>query len=469
MRPSHAMPDKNLSVSEISSVSDSILDVRFLIDISLCRQYHGQNPVGIVRVEREIARAFLKSGHEVSFFYFEPTLETMIVIPRHQAASMVGELQKFESEFHEIKSSINNPQSSLDVVSQDHLRAFLRHVRNCLSQQVVLSGSNGVQSNTSNSTLEFFDNDVLISAGLVWDANYFEKIYRAKQQIKLFVVQIVYDIVPIRMPEFCVPGMNVRFPKFLLETAWTADLVYCISDSTLLDVKSYFSDHKLPMPALHRIKLGSDPIQKHVAHLSPSGTLQPNNFVLYVSTIEPRKNHMTLFHVWRNLYSANRDALIPLVMVGRHGWNSGDLVTMIKAAENLFPDFIKMMMEVPDTELEWLYQNARFTVYPSLYEGWGLPVAESLARGKFCIASNTSSIPEAANGFADLIDPLDLPSWTRTILHFLTNPEELLQREAAIKAEYREITWTEAMEDFLESLTAFLRQAQATQSPELER
>lgn len=463
------MPSKPLSNFEISSAAEDALDARFLVDISLCRQYQGQNPVGIVRVEREIARVFLRSNYEVSFFYFDSNIGTMIVVSWHQAASIIGEHQSSDNSFFNSEFIDSRDQLCSEIMDHDKLRRFLRHIRNSVSQKVVPSYISSAQNVLSNSTLEFFDNDVVISAGLVWDANYFEILYNVKQKTNIFVVQILYDIVPVHMPEFCVPGMNVRFPKFLLETAWTADLVYCISDSTLLDIKSYYENHKLPMPDLHRIKLGSDSVQGHIARLTPPGNLQSNKFVLYVSTIEPRKNHITLFHVWRNLYQTNRNELIPLVIVGRHGWNSGDLVTMIKAAEHLFPDYIKMMMEVPDAELEWLYQNARFTVYPSLYEGWGLPVAESLARGKFCIASNTSSVPEAASGFADLIDPLDLPAWTRTILHFLANSQELSQREAIIKAHYREVSWAEAMEEFLDSLTTSIGQAQAAKSLAPER
>ena len=425
---------------------------RFLIDLTTSRAYKGINPVGIVRTEREIGKALLATGHDIEFFYFEPESKKFLLIPRVEATAILGEARILESGMREV-----SPVSSVrDVASEvgkgdDHLR-FLKQVQSRLTRQITSRQLSRTHGTLQDEVLEFFDGDVVISAGLLWDGDYLELLYNKKKSTDLFLAQIIYDIVPILIPEFCVPGMNIRFPKFLLDASWTADAFYCISDSTLRDVEAYLRKNNLPIPALHRIELGADSEQYDRTEFKLSSTVKPGSFITYVSTIEPRKNHMTLFHVWRQLYQTNREALIPLVIVGRQGWNSSDLITMIKAAEHLYPKYIKFMTDVSDSELDWLYRNSRFTVYPSLYEGWGLPVAESLARGKFCIAASTSSIPEVAQGCAELIDPLDSLAWTNSIRHFLTNPEDIFEREKEIKDKYKPTSWASAMEEFVTSI-----------------
>ena len=427
--------------------------LRFLVDLTTSRAYKGVNPVGIVRTEREIGKALLASNHEVEFFFFNPDTKEFLLISRHEATNILGETKDNETGFRSKCFDLKAPEVTPDIAEDSDLRLFLGRVSRCIVQRRDLNKLDGTSIPVVAKHLEFFDGDVLISAGLLWDGDYLKIIYTIKQKTRLFLAQIIYDIVPVLIPEFCVPGMNTRFPKFLLDAAWTADALYCISDSTLHDVDTFLQRHSLPVPGLHRIELGVDLVQQHEPTPKISNSLKPNDFIVYVSTIEPRKNHIMLFHVWRQLYQTDRDKLIPLVIVGRQGWNSSDLINMITAAEHLYPNYIQIMTDVSDAQLDWLYRNSRFTVYPSLYEGWGLPVAESLARGKFCITADTSSMPEVACGLAELIDPLDFAAWTKSVRHFLVTPQDILTREQNIRSSYTHVSWTAAMDKFVISIT----------------
>jgi hypothetical protein len=77
-----------------------------------------------------------------------------------------------------------------------------------------------------------------------------------------------------------------------------------------------------------------------------------------------------------------------------------------------------------------------FTVYSSLYEGWGLPVAESLALGKSCIASDASSLPEVGGDFPEYIDPTDVSAWADRLSFYIDNPDAVREREEKIRSEY---------------------------------
>jgi glycosyltransferase involved in cell wall biosynthesis len=104
---------------------------------------------------------------------------------------------------------------------------------------------------------------------------------------------------------------------------------------------------------------------------------------------------------------------------------------------------IVQLNQVNDAELDLLYRHALFTVFPSLYEGWGLPVSESLAYGKFCIASNTSSLPEVGGDLVEYLDSWDLPAWVERLAYYFDNPKELKKREKKIASDYIPITWAD--------------------------
>lgn len=129
----------------------------------------------------------------------------------------------------------------------------------------------------------------------------------------------------------------------------------------------------------------------------------PDSYLFTVSTVEPRKNLVTLLDAYARLKKQTGSACPPLVIVGRKGWNSDDILGyMSELGESVrFPGF------VTDQELIALYQMATCLVFPSLYEGFGLPVVEAMMAGCPVITSTTSSLPEVAGDAALLVDPLD--------------------------------------------------------------
>jgi hypothetical protein len=169
-------------------------------------------------------------------------------------------------------------------------------------------------------------------------------------------------------------------------------------------------------------------------------------FVLFVSTIEGRKNHVLAYRTWEKLVEAGEDPP-RLICVGRPGWQAEEFVSLQTASAGL-GGRIEVLSDVSDGELEWLYANCLFTIYPSLYEGWGLPITESLVRGKLCVASNTSSMPEAGGDLALYVDPLDPDDFGRTIRRLLANPEMVREREEAIRVGFVPRLWDDVTADY---------------------
>ena len=386
---------------------------RFLIDISTSLRWRGHSAVGIVRTERELAQYFLRHRPDAAFFSFDIEKNEFWLVPVEEVAALFE--GRVPAPKHAVESSLGE-------------RVLLR----------------------------FRQTDVVVSVGLQWDLSYMAQLYTEKLRCGMTVVQMVHDIIPIKMAEYCVPGMEFKFPKFLLDTGWTADLIVSNSESTSRDLTAYFDDIGLKTPPIVPIRLGSDlPTDRPLTDPSLF-ELKPSKFVLYVSTIEPRKNHQMLFNIWRELHARDKDNLPTLVFVGGMGWNSDNFTYFVKSSHSLYPKYVKVLSDITDEQLDWLYRNAQFTLYPSLYEGWGIPIAESLARGKVCISSNTSSMPEVGERFADLIHPMDYIAWRDRIAHYLSEPDALAAREKDIADGYTITTWDACMSRFSQDLFAAL-------------
>jgi glycosyltransferase involved in cell wall biosynthesis len=152
------------------------------------------------------------------------------------------------------------------------------------------------------------------------------------------------------------------------------------------------------------------------------------DFWLSVGTIEPRKNQRRLVEAYAR-YLALGGTPMPLVLAGGKGWLMDNFQ---KHLNELGIDArIIMTGYVTDEELIWLYRNCFVNLYPSLFEGFGLPVLEGMQFGAPTLTSNTSSLPEVAGNAAILLDPEDIEGWAQTMLRLTANRLERDQLSAA--------------------------------------
>ena len=149
--------------------------------------------------------------------------------------------------------------------------------------------------------------------------------------------------------------------------------------------------------------------------------VQEGGFWLTVGTIEPRKNQRQLAEVYAR-YRALGGPPLPLVFAGGKGWLMDDFYAHLEQL-GITGDVI-MTGYVSDDELIWLYRNCYGNLYPSLFEGFGLPVLEGMQFGAPTLTSNTSSIPEVAGEAALLLAPDDTEGWARGMLRLTENRGE---------------------------------------------
>lgn len=289
----------------------------------------------------------------------------------------------------------------------------------------------------------FAPGDVYVSLGLDWDQKDFAYLYEEKQRLGLKVVLFCYDIIPVRLPHLCVGDVASIFGRYFTDLAWCADKVLCISDYSRRDLTAFLGEIGAPVPAMAVVRLGSE--LPDAASPVPTGELAAlieKKYILFVSTIERRKNHETLYRAYTRLIAQGMTDLPQLVFVGMPGWGVHDLMLDLQLDPRIKP-YLKIFNNLSDDDLGVLYRHAYFTAFPSLFEGWGLPVAESLSYGKFCLASHAASIPEVGGDLLDYLDPWDVSAWAERLAWYFQHPEAVAEKEQRIRAEYRPTPWDE--------------------------
>lgn len=295
----------------------------------------------------------------------------------------------------------------------------------------------------------FAAGDVYLSMGLDWDQKDLAYLYAQKRAIGFKTVLFCYDVIPVKLPHLCVGDVAASFAHYFANVAWCADEVLCISECTRNDLQSLLTELGTPQPPQSVIKLGCELATNATTNVSPDvASVLERPYILFVSTIERRKNHETLYRAYTRLLDQGQKDLPLLVFVGMPGWGVQDLMADVRF-DYRTRDLIKVLNNVADADLVRLYRHALFTAFPSLYEGWGLPVAESLAAGKFCLASRAASIPEVGGDLIEYVDPWDVPAWAERLSWYIAHPEALAEREARIREAYQPTSWSMCAEEIL--------------------
>lgn len=296
--------------------------------------------------------------------------------------------------------------------------------------------------------------DMVCVFGSPWfHPDYAALVRQTKEQLGVDFVILVYDLIPIIRPDLVVSSLGQQFQHWYESCLPQASSIFSISNATAADITLWAERSSLPLAARPQpIPIGTGfTMPEALPDVLPAGLTQ-GGYVLFVSTIEVRKNHILAFRVWQKLLQdLPRDQVPQLVFVGRRGWMVADLMQQIENAQHLSGK-LTIIDDANDATLAALYQGCRFTLFPSHYEGWGLPVTESLLYGKVCIAAETSSVPEAGGPFCLYIDPDNVTAATATIRHALEDKDLIEAMERKIKAEFRATPWSASAEHVMRAL-----------------
>ncbi len=312
-------------------------------------------------------------------------------------------------------------------------------------------GSRDISLNTK---AEFRDDAVMIMLGIWWSNRPFRAVEELKTSHGLRFVSMVYDLLPIRRPEFFgSPSFSATFKKHVDHVIRLSDAICAISQSTARDVTAYAAEagvaiHPVkPIPLCSEMKQSTPPV--HSKRLRETG-LRPNGFALFVSTVNPRKNHWFAYQLWRRAVETMGDQVPTLVFAGQLDGGSG--LGLIAQDAMMWQRKLLFIEGPMDGEVAWLYANCAFTLFPSWSEGWGLPITESLLYGKYCLAGDNSSQPEAGQGLAFHADVLDGAAWLAELRRLITEPGYLETANARVRDGFVARTWNDVSADVYDAI-----------------
>lgn len=296
--------------------------------------------------------------------------------------------------------------------------------------------------------------------GGAWIRNplYIHALSGLRSRIAADLTVLIHDLIQMKMSHAYPSGTGEEFTRNARMLVSAADRFLVYSEVSRTDLRELLQETGNYFKEIFKFKMGDMLDEsgsfnglKKADDSQIRGNFRNKRFVLFVSSIDVRKNHVLLINVWRRLIQERGAGTPHLVLVGRVFWRGEEVVTAVTTERGL-SQFVHILSDVNDGDLDWLYRNAMFTLYPSIYEGWGLPVAESLAYGKLCITSDSTATREISPELTDLLDPYDFRAWLNRVDLYLDNPDALKRKETKIAAEFRRVDWRESVDGILSAI-----------------
>ena len=296
---------------------------------------------------------------------------------------------------------------------------------------------------------------VAVFLGAVWIADALMIAARDLHARGAKLVFLLYDLTPV-LEAGHTAAVNRLFERYLALVLECGAAVPAISRSSRADLAEYARQMGMALPpgTATGLPCGITP-QQYDTGRSP----WPRPYALFVGTIEARKQHEVALAAWHTLIDKHgADAVPDLVCIGRLGWHSDAFLREIVTTRGLDGKVSLLTNSVPDAELAAFYAHADFTVYPSRYEGWGLPISESLAFGKVAITARNSSLTEAGGDLASYTNTGDVDDLVAVIERDGLDSAHRRELEQRIRAEFRDLTWQEVAD----AITADIEQARSS-------
>jgi glycosyltransferase involved in cell wall biosynthesis len=449
---------------------------RLLFDISTSMRWFGP-PVGIVRVEREFAKWAIKHDQNCQFVFFNPILQIYQEVRQQHLSTLLEGLITVDTTG--MPNASGSRRRKTDRVPRAILPAFLwltqfrrmalrtagvsllanksarlRHI-NYIIQRILAGGkyrrllisSDGQQRAVVpvealvGAPVVFQPGDRVLFTGANWEHSNVAVLCKQKQRVELDFISLCHDVIPLKFPHFFAPRDVTSLRRHFDQVFEIASLNLVCSNVVANDISQYCSANGIEVGPIRKIPLGFNFSGDFDTPALHAVLPHSSSCVLFVSTIEPRKGHELAKRVWSRLVQEGipQKLNVVLVLVGRAGWMVGDLIKSLRSHQH-----IAVLDDSDDEELACLYNQAQFCIYPSQYEGYGLPVIEALARGKPILASNVGIVPELRSRLLRRLPPNDEESWYTAMKEWLTNSKARPQISDKDTTDFRHPTWEEA-------------------------
>jgi len=288
-----------------------------------------------------------------------------------------------------------------------------------------------------------------------WNAPYKrDKLYPILKSNGFLIFNFIYDLIPVLLPQF-VQNITIKNYKSFIKTVFKySDMVILNSNSAQNDFLNYKKSLNIKRKiSTEVVGLGSNFIAIKTPVDNPMiKTVLNKKYILFVGTLEPRKNQEDVLNAFDALSKKHKD--LNLVFIGMKGWRVDKLIDRINS-HILKDKRVFWFNRIDDTTLFHFYQNAFLVTYLSKYEGYGLPIIESLQHNNITITSKNSSMPEVGLDFTDYIEDDNLNQLTDTIALYCDNTKLYNQKKEYIKEHFKARTWTEFCDDVFSAMEGF--------------
>jgi glycosyltransferase involved in cell wall biosynthesis len=405
---------------------------RLLLDVSSLARWTGP-PVGIARVEHALAQGAMQRA-DTTLCFWDKRERAFRSLRPEWAATVLGwygavdipapgqsllSRHRWFSTLERMRLSVP-AFAALAGALQDALLSVRRHghtIRDAAGRRI----AHVPPAMVLGEALRLGPEDVLLSAGSDWYHLDAAGIGEAKRRTGFRYACICYDLIPITHPEFYAPKDVAMMHRHWHATLQFANLVVTNATCIAADLERFCAAEQIATPEIAIQPLGYDPPPGSPG--TPPPPLESGRYALFVSTIEPRKGHAMLLRVWRRLLARclPQRHRFHLVFVGRPGWMVEDVLRELTNGAGL-EGTVCHLQGIDDVALHALYAHAAFVLYPSRYEGFGLPIIEAFAHGKPVIASTGGALPETVAGAYPCLPPDDEMGWETAIAEWIERP-----------------------------------------------
>jgi glycosyltransferase involved in cell wall biosynthesis len=246
-------------------------------------------------------------------------------------------------------------------------------------------------------------------------------------------VPLIHDLIPLLHPEFARQGHAEIHQRRIAATARLADAILVNSAATAADLQPFLSSRQTPPPVTVAPLGIVSPEAK-----APPAAARP--YFVVLGTIEPRKNHLLLLNLWRQMAATLGPDAPRLVVIGRRGWENENIIDMLERCAAI-DGLVEETGPLPDREVASLLRGARALLFPSFAEGFGLPLAEALALGVPVIASDLPALREVGGAVPDYLDPLDGAAWRNAVVDYARPDSQARRAQLARLGGWAPSTW----------------------------
>ncbi|WP_232210368.1 glycosyltransferase family 4 protein [Nitrococcus mobilis] len=371
----------------------------------LASRQSSRTPTGVDRVDLRHARFVLERSNRVAVAFVHQQKDVLSLVPFDEARRLIDNLWERWVLSHP-RPPLPTPRLARRFARWTNMK-FRRRIDTLISSSI----KQWLQGNPS---------PIYLNSGQV-GVHHLHLHQRLIDELGAQLVFYLHDLIPIDYPEYArsLAGTETHRQR-MVTMAKTGATIFTNSEYTQRRFKDYCTEQGLPIPEVRVLPIG---IEEHfiMARRQPKNripeALAPRVYPPYfitVGTIEPRKNHLLLLHIWRQLAAELGHDCPLLVIVGRRGWENENILDLLDRSPAI-RQYVVELTDLNDTDLITLLQNAKALLLPSFEEGWGIPVAEALTLGTPVLCSDIPALRECSQGAAILLDPLDSAAWREAI------------------------------------------------------